>query len=172
MYEIIIFLMMTAVSSSLSTLKNMFIARKQINATYVVVFFDALIFANIMKSISGGDGIVFAFAYAFGKLLGTYLGNKIEKKMALGIINVNISVNHLDKMISIADELRERGYTVETTSVYGYRGKRRYKIDVVMSRKEIDKLYEVLDRNGYSNPTMVIKDVSNILGKITVDNCD
>lgn len=165
--EIIYFLVLTAISSSFGTLKNMFIARKQIKASYIVVFFDALLFATIMKQISSGDGIIFALAFAFGKLFGAMIGNMIEKKMALGTLEIEVAVNHFDKMVSIADELRDKGYTVETTVVYGYEGKKRYKIVIIMLRKQINILTHVLEKNGYEDPTMTIKDISSVSGKIT-----
>lgn len=88
--------------------------------------------------------------------------------MALGIIQIEISVNHFDKMVKIADELRDLGYAVETMSVYGYNGKKRYKIVVTISRAELGKMRNVLLKYGYDEPTWIITDISNVAGKITV----
>lgn len=166
--EVLQFLIITTISSSLGTLKNMLIARKQIKASYIVSFLDALLFATIMKQISSGDGFIFALAYATGKLLGAMLGNLIEKKMALGTLEVEIAVNHFDRMVCIADKLRDLGYSVETSAVFGYEGKKRYKIVVILLRKEMCILNKVLEENGYEEPTMIIRDVSSISGKISI----
>lgn len=166
------FIVLTIISSALSTLKNIFLSRKENRAAYIVIFIDALIFATIMKKLSSGEGFLYAVTYALGKTLGAIFGSAIDKKMALGILEVDISVNHFDKMTGIADELRDLGYAVETTKVYGYGGKERYKINVIILRKEIPILKDILDKYGYNKPTMVIRDVSKISGKITVNSTD
>lgn len=165
---IALFIILTIVSSATSTLRSMFLARKQFKANYIATFVDAMMFATIMKRISAGNGWLYAFAYAIGRTLGVYVGRVIENKMALGIIQMEISINHFDRMVSIADEMRDLGYTVETSSVYGYGGKRRYKIVVTISRGEVKKVKEVLAKNGYEEPTMIVRDISNVAGKITV----
>ncbi|HEY4544467.1 MAG TPA: hypothetical protein VIG40_07450 [Tissierellaceae bacterium] len=165
---LILFIVLTIISSTTSTLRSMFLARKQFKANYIATFLDALIFATLMKKISAGDGIVYALSYAIGRTLGAYFGHLIEGKMALGIIQIDISVNHFDKMVQIADELRDLGYAVETNTSFGYGGKKRYKIVVTISRAEVGNLRNVLSKYGYDEPTLIIKDVSNVSGKITV----
>lgn len=166
----IAFTVLTIISSTINTLRSMFLARKQFKANYIATFIDAILFATIMKRISSGDGIAFALAYAIGRTLGAYFGNKLEAKMALGIIQVDISLNHFEKMVEIADKLRDLGYSVETSSVFGYGGNKRYKINITISRSELDKLKDVLAQHGYTEPTFIIKDVTNISGKITVES--
>lgn len=167
---VISFTLITIVSSAVNTLRSMLLARKQVKAGYLATFVDAVLFATIMKKISSGDGLIFALSYALGKTIGAYLGNLMEEKIALGILQVEISLNHFEKMVEIADELRDLGYAVETSSVFGYGGKKRYKINITISRDEINILRQVLNDHGYRNPTLVIKDVSNISGKITVSS--
>ncbi len=164
------FTLLTIISSTVSTLRSMFLARKQFRANYIATFIDAMIFATIMKKISSGDGFIFALAYAVGRTLGAYLGHKLEAKMALGIIQIDISLNHFDRMVLIADRLRDLGYSVETSSVFGYGGKKRYKISITISRSELKNLKKVLKEYGYDDPTFIVKDVSNVAGKITVSS--
>lgn len=167
---VITFALLTVVSSTINTLRSMFLARKQFKANYIATFIDAMLFATIMKKISSGDGVIFALAYAIGRTLGAFFGNKLEARMALGIIQVDISLNHFEKMIEIADNLRDLGYSVETSSVFGYGGNKRYKINITISRSELNVLKEVLNKYGYTDPTFIIKDVTNISGKITVQS--
>lgn len=165
---IILFALLTVLSSTINTLRSMFLARKQFKANYIATFLDAILFATIMKKISAGDGVLYVLSYATGRTFGSFLGNKLEARMALGIIQVDISLNHFEKMISIADELRDLGYSVETSSVFGYGGNKRYKISTTISRSELNSIKAVLINYGYDEPTFVIKDVSNIAGKISV----
>lgn len=164
------FMGLTMLSSALGTLKHILISKGQKKASYVTIFLDAIIFSTILKTISGGDGVLFGMSYATGKLLGAIIANKFEEFLALGILEVSISLNHFDKMVPIADNLRDLGYTVETYSVFGYGGKPRYKIDIVISRKELPILKEILKEYGYEDPTMTIKSVSKVVGKITVNS--
>lgn len=161
------FLGLTVLNSAISTLRSMFLARKQYTANLITTFIDALIFATIMKQISSGTGLSFAIMYALGRTFGVFLGGKIENKFALGIIQVDVYGNHLERIICIADKLRDLGYATETVKVYGYKGKPRYKITVTIDRKEKDVLYAILKKYGYDEPTIVSKDVNNVKGKIT-----
>ena len=52
-----------------------------------------------------------------GKIYGSFLGNKLEDRLALGILEVDIFLNHKYKMIELAENLREEGYTVNNYSV-------------------------------------------------------
>lgn len=169
---ILTFLILTVFSSTLGTLKHLLISRGQKRASYITIFFDSLIFSTILKKISGGDGLIFGVAYGTGKVLGAMLANKLEEVLALGTIEISISLNHFDRMVSIADELRDLGYTVETYSVYGYEGKTRYKIDVIIDRKEVQVLRKILEKNGYDEPTMTVKHISKFSGKISAKCTD
>jgi len=109
----------------------------------------------------------FTIAYALGKTLGTFIGDKIEGRLALGILEVDIFLNNKDTMIEVAEKLRSEGYTVNNYLARGNNGDRRYKVEVVIKRKEFRTLEKVMEDCGVNSPTLKVKDLSRIEGKIT-----
>lgn len=166
--DLIILFSLTTMSNAISTLRSVFVAKKQTKPAYIATFVDAIIFATVMKRISNGEDFIFIIVYAIGRVLGVCLGNYMENKIALGILEVELLVNDKDAMKKIADELRELGYSTETIASYGYKGRRRYTIKVTTLRKELEVIKNVANKHGYETPTMKIKEVSKVLGKYSL----
>lgn len=159
--------LMTAFTNVLSTLKTMFISKKIMNPVYVLVFVDAIIFAATVGKVANGDGIQFTIAYALGRSMGVFIGNKLEDRLALGILEVDLFLNNKKKMIQVAERLREVGYTVNNYLVSGNNGDKRYKVEIVIKRKEFKVLEDIMDEFSVNNPTLKIKNLSRVDGKIT-----
>ncbi|MFZ7102941.1 MAG: DUF5698 domain-containing protein [Peptococcaceae bacterium] len=159
--------LITAFTNILATLKTILISKKIMNPVYILVFMDAVIFAAIVSKVTSSDGAHFIVAYALGKTLGVFIGNKIEEKLALGILEVDVFLSNKDKMIKIAKQLRKEGYTVNDYLARGYNGAKRYKIEVVIKRNELKVLEDIMAEYGVNNPTLKIKNLSKINGKIT-----
>jgi uncharacterized protein YebE (UPF0316 family) len=166
-FAIIGLFFVTALTNILATLRTILTSRNIMNPVYLLSFADAIIFAATISKVSSSDGLHYTIAYALGRTLGVYIGNKLEEKLALGILEVDVFLNNRDKMIQVAEELREEGYTVNNFLARGHNGDRRYKIEVVIKRKEFKILEEVLKSCGVSDPTLKIKNLSSITGKMT-----
>ncbi len=151
----------------LATLKTIFISKKIMSPVYIVVFIDAAIFAGVMSKMASSSGIYFTMAFALGKTLGVYLGGKIDDRLALGIIEVDLFLTNKEKMIQVAEQLRAEGYTVNNFQVRGMDGNRRHKIEVVLERREFQNMHKVLSEFDIESPTLKIKNISKIEGKIT-----
>lgn len=137
------------------------------NPVYILVFVDAIIFATILTKITSSNGFHFIIAYAFGRMFGVFVGGKVEERLALGIIEVDLFLSNKDKMIEVAERLRLEGYTVNNFIARGMNGEVRHKIEIVMKRKEFKILERILDEYGVTDPTLKIKNLSKIEGKIT-----
>lgn len=159
--------LITAFANILATLKSILLAKKIMNPVYFLVFVDAIIFATVVGKVTSSNGFHFAFSYALGKTLGVFIGSIIEERMALGILEVDVFLNNKNKMIEIAEKLREEGYTVNNFLARGNNGDRRYKVEVVIRRREFKVLVEIMDKCGITDPTLKIKNLSKIEGKIT-----
>ena len=159
--------LVTALTNVLATLKSILMSKKIMNPVYLLVFADAMIFATVISKMTSSKGFHFAFAYALGKTLGVFIGGKIEERLALGILEVDIFFNNRDKMIEIAEKLREEGYTVNNFLARGNNGDRRYKVEVVIKRKEFKILEDIMDQCGVTDPTLKVKNLNRIEGKIT-----
>jgi uncharacterized protein YebE (UPF0316 family) len=84
-------------------------------------------------------------AYAVGYGLGVIVGMKIEEKLALGYITVNVITKDYDKVLP--KQLREKGYGVTTWEAHGLEGDRmslqiltprKYELTLYTTIKELD----------------------------------
>ncbi len=157
----------TAFTNILATLKTILISKKIMNPVYMVVFVDAMIFATVVTKVTSSKGFHYTAAYAMGRTVGVFIGNKIEERLALGILEVDIFLKNKNKMIAVAEQLREEGYTVNNYLARGNHGDRRYKVEVVIKRNEFKILESIMDACGVSDPTLKIKNLSKVHGKIS-----
>lgn len=156
-----------AASDTLATLKTIFVAKRILQPVYIIVFINALVFVMVIsKIVTTEEGMYYALAFAVGKSLGVLFGGIIENKMALGIMEANIFFNNKVKMINTADGLREEGYSVNTYDAHGFTGRKRYIVEVTLRRKSLSNLKKILKGEEDEDPTMTIKEVNNVHGKI------
>lgn len=159
--------LITALTNIFATLKSILLAKKIMNPVYFLVFADAIIFATVLGKVTNSDGVHFIVAYALGKTMGVFIGGKIEEKIGLGILEVDLFLNNKDKMVQVAEKLREEGYTVNNYLARGNNGDRRYKVEVVIKRKEFKILESIMGQCGVTEPTLKIKNLNKVEGKIT-----
>jgi len=165
--ELSIIVLIMAVSDTLATLKTIFVSKKIFLPVYFMVFINAVIFILVISKVATTEeGIYYALAFAAGKTLGVYFGGKVESKMALGIMEVNVFFNNSEKMASKADEFREKGFSVNTHDVHGLNGKKRYIIEITLRRNDLKRIRDIMMANSEKEPTMTIKEVSSVYGKI------
>lgn len=166
LYVLSIFII-NALSNCLGTLKTIFIAKNVKTPVYIVTAIDALVFAFVVKSISNGNDIVTILAFVLGKVAGVYIGQVIDKKLGLGILDICLYTKE-DKAKALADKLREIGYSVTTQKGYGFNGNKRFIVNITIARKELDFLAELLKKYGFDKATMIIKEVKSVYGKIKI----
>jgi len=166
-FSVIGLFLITSFTNILATLKTILISKKIMNPVYIVVFIDATIFATVLTKVVGSTGFYYTIAYALGRTFGVFIGGKLESKLALGIIEVDLFLSNHSKMVTIAERLRSEGYTVNNFLARGINGEKRHKVEVVMKRKEFKYFQKVLDEYGISDPTLKIKNISKIEGKIS-----
>lgn len=166
---VLLVFILNVIGNSLNTIKTIFLAKNIIKPTYIIVFIDAVIFFSLVNQLSQGNSFIYVISYALGKTTGTWLGNTIEKKMALGIVQISLYAK-CEKAIRIADAVRERGYSVTTYKGYGNNGNVRFEVNITLKRKEVSYLQELLRQYNINDATMIIRDVSSINGKITVSS--
>ncbi len=68
------------------------------NPVYMVVFVDAMIFATVVTKVTSSKGFHYTAAYAMGRTVGVFIGNKIEERLALGILEVDIFLKKIKKI--------------------------------------------------------------------------
>lgn len=159
--------LITAFTNILATLKTILMSKKIMNPVYLLVFVDALIFAKTVSKVTSSDGMQFTIAYALGRTVGVFIGGKIEDRMALGILEVDLFLSDKDKVDQIAKRLRQTGYTVNNFLVGGNNEEKRYQIEVIIKRKEFKILEGIIEEFGVINPTLKVKTLNKIDGKIS-----
>lgn len=159
--------LITSFTNILATLKTIFVSKKIMKPVYLVVFLDAMIFATIVTKVTSSTGLHFTLAYAFGKTVGVFIGGKVEERLALGILEVDLFITKKDKMIQIAELLRGAGYTVNNYLARGQNGDRGYKVEVVINRKEYAVLEDLMDQCGIDNPSLKIKNLNKVHGPMS-----
>ncbi|MGE5396298.1 MAG: hypothetical protein ACM3MK_02035 [Chitinophagales bacterium] len=161
--DLILIFLLNAFSTTLGNLKTVFLSRKMERPVYITTFLDAVLVAYAFKLISNSAGLLFIVSFAMGRLFGVYLANIIEEKLALGMLEVTIYKHQADGIL-LADLLRDLGYSVTTLMGYGLNGNQRLLISVVVPRKNLPELKEILKDNG--NINMAVKDVHKTYGKV------
>ena len=87
------------------------------------------------------DQIQNLIAYALGYGIGVIVGMKIEEKLALGYITVNVTTKENDK--DLPKVLREKGYGVTNWVAQGLEGNRQT-MQILTPRKYELKLYQTI----------------------------
>ena len=169
-YSLIILFSITMLTNVLATLKAMLISKRIMNPAYFLVFVDAIIFATVVNKMTTSTGVHFTVAYALGRTFGVYVGTKLEEKLGFGILEVDLFLSNKEKMLEVANKLRTLGYTVNNFLAKGNNEDTRYKVEIVIKRKELKIFQEILGECGINSPTMKIKTLSKVLGKITASS--
>lgn len=155
---------LNVLSSTLGSLKTIFIAKKVMKPAYIVIMVDSIIFAYAFKMVATEDSFWIIISYSFGKVVGAYLADIIDNKLAFGLCEVSIYATK-EKATFMADELRELGFSVTTIKGYGYHGRERFEVNIALKRKELNVVKDFLTLQGYDNASWIVKEISSYSGK-------
>ena len=114
-----------------------------------IAFFESLLFIVVLGTVMNDlNNIWFVGAYAIGFSVGNYVGIIIEEKIALGELVLRIIVDQSeDKLV---EELRENGFGVTVIKGEGRDGER-YLLFISIKRRDINKIYEIIEKNRVSS---------------------
>jgi len=132
------------VDVSISTLKIILISRGDKVLAPILGFFEVLVWLMAVTRIFQNlDNWVCYIAYAFGFATGSYIGIRIEEKLALGVQLIRIITRkEATKLIEI---LRSEGFGVTAIKAEGSSG-------------EVGILYSVINRKSIKNYVEKIKE--------------
>ncbi|WP_152656659.1 DUF2179 domain-containing protein [Oceanobacillus sp. CFH 90083] len=113
--------------------------------TYIAAFvsmFEIVIYVvGLGLVLDNLDQIQNLIAYAIGFATGLIIGSRIEEKLALGYITVNVVSANPD--LNFTRRLREKGYGVTSWSSYGMDGDR-LSVQILTPRKYELNLYQAI----------------------------
>ncbi|SKC92491.1 DUF2179 domain-containing protein [Maledivibacter halophilus] len=147
---------------SLFTIRMLFIVRGKRVQAALLGFVEVIIYITALGKVVSGlsdyrNLLVYALGYACGNIVGSFL----EEKLAIGKITAQIVCSHCDGKI-LAENLRDEGFGVTVVEGEGRDGKR-YILNVMMNRKNIKKLYNILDQLE-KRPVVTVFDIKSIKG--------
>lgn len=159
--NIVTIFILNLLGSTLGNLKTIFLSRQITKPVYVTTFIDSLIFAYAITLVASSPGIAFICSFALGKICGVSLGEFIDKRLALGTVEIMIN-KHLDEGITLADELRSLGYSVTTFKGYGINGNIRLIVQIILPRKHLSRIKNMLK----DSPNYTVSNISSTSGKV------
>ena len=144
-------------------LRAIFINKQAIKSVYLTTFLDSIVCIYTFKLISASSGLAFILAFALGRIAGIFLGNLIDKRLAIGLLEITV-YKHVAEGKLFADQLRSEGYSVTTEMGYGIEGKNRLILIITVNRRDFPELKDLILKSGKVN--MSIKNVMEVYGKI------
>lgn len=161
--DLLIIFGLNVFSTCLGNLKTVFLAQKAVKPVYVTTFVDAIVFVYTFKLVTNSSGYGFILSFAFGRIVGVFIANIIENKLAFGLLEIDV-YKHPDQGKLLADTLRDLGYSVTTTFGFGFEGKERLILTIILPRKKFPELYRIMGTDGKVN--MSVKSVTKTYGKV------
>lgn len=136
---------------TLATLRNIFIHKGFRKLVPVIGFFEVLIWLIAMKQVLGHvDNIAAYFAWAAGFATGTYVGMRIEERLALGnqVIRIITSEPNSDELIRM---LRESNHGLTVVDGMGAKGPVKLLFTIVQRKhmKDIIGKIEAIQPNAF-----------------------
>ncbi|WP_099157713.1 DUF2179 domain-containing protein [Virgibacillus ndiopensis] len=139
---VIIILAINIVYVSFSTIRMILTLKGRRYLAAFVSMFEVVVYilglGLVLDNLNEVQNII---AYAVGFGIGVVVGTKIEEKLALGYITVNVISSNPD--IEFTRKLREKGYGVTSWFAYGMEGDR-LAMQILTPRKYELMLYETI----------------------------
>lgn len=106
---------------AIATLRLMFLARGSRVQASIIGFFEALLWIIVISQVIRNlDNVMCYLAYAAGFSTGTFVGMKIEERLALGTIIMRVITPNLSG--ALIEELRADGFAVTRVAAEGSKG--------------------------------------------------
>jgi uncharacterized protein YebE (UPF0316 family) len=143
---------------TLATLRNIFISKGFRKIVPFIGFFEVLIWLIAMKQVmSHVDNVLSYIAWAGGFSAGTYVGMRIEERLALGTQVIRIITNQLSPELIAA--LREANHGITVVDAEGSKGPVKM-IFTVVKRTSVPDVVAILEKHQ-PNAFFSVEDVRN-----------
>ena len=144
MKDIILLLILQLVYVPILTLRTIMLVKNMSVLASIMGFLEALIYVFGLSIVfSGEQSLAQMVVYALGFGVGLLVGSKVEEKLAIGYIT--LQVNLQEKNEELIDVLRKEGYGVTVFEGLG-RDSKRYKLEILTKRNKEDKLVSLIEK--------------------------
>ena len=165
-HPIVLYILIFAVKSfevSLATVRIVLITKGERAKGATIGFFEVIIWvviaATVLTNVAQDPFKVVVYAAAFA--LGNYSGSIIEKKMALGTVNIEAIVKKIHgKKLSM--ELREMGFAVTAVDAYG-RDDRKEILYMHVPRRRTQETIDVI-KSYQKDVVITVNDIKPVYG--------
>ncbi|RKD21634.1 Uncharacterized protein YebE, UPF0316 family [Caminicella sporogenes DSM 14501] len=145
-----------------STLRMLMLVRGKRLYAAILGFFEVIIYVTALgKVVNGLSDYRNLLSYALGFACGNFVGSYIEEKIAIGQITAQIICSNKNGNY-LARLLRTNGFGVTAVEGEGKEGKR-YVLNVMLDRKNIKKLYDIVDEME-EKPFVTVFDIKSMRG--------
>jgi uncharacterized protein YebE (UPF0316 family) len=130
------------VNVSMATVRSLLSIRGQKRLATIISFFESLIFIlAISRVLQSPSNVWNVLGYSSGFAVGTWVGLKIEERLALGYAAMQVITQTAGDEVS--DALRQAGHGVTELLGEGLHGKV-YVINTVVNRRDIPSVMELV----------------------------
>jgi uncharacterized protein YebE (UPF0316 family) len=128
---------------SIGTLRTILLVKGQRKIASVLGFFEVMIYLIVLGKVVGNiNKPVLIIAYCLGYAAGNIIGSRIEERLSIGRLVAQVIVKEMpDDMVQ---QLRDAGFGVTIFEGEGREG-RSYLLNIILDRKQIKLLYEIVD---------------------------
>jgi uncharacterized protein YebE (UPF0316 family) len=146
---------------SLQTLRIIFTSRDKIKIAPIVGFFEVLIWLLAIGQLFGNlTNIFYYIAYATGFAIGNYVGIYIDRKLSIGLINLQLIV--MEKPDELMSNLKEAGYGLTVLTAEGYHN---ILIQLIIRRKNLKEVLKIIE-NHYDDAFISLQQVHSVKGGV------
>lgn len=152
---------------SLNTLRTIFVIKgKRALASALSIIEIGVYLLGLTIVLQNLNSPINIAAYCFGYGAGVYIGSRIEQRLALGYVNIQVVVDSVDH--NLPDLLREKGYGVTSWAAEGKNGPRLV-LNVLAKRCNEKKLIDYL-RKIKPNAFIISYEPHNLFGGFLIKN--
>ena len=132
---------------SIGTIRIIMIARGNKRIAPILAFFEVLVWIlAVTRIFQNLDNWICYFAYALGYATGSYIGIKLEEKIAIGVQLIRVITRK--EATNLIQILRLKGFGVTTLEAQGSQGK----VGIIYSIVDRKKITEIVDLITKYNP--------------------
>lgn len=142
---------------SIGTMRTILLVKGQRKIASVLGFFEVMIYLIVLGKVVGNiDQPVLILAYCLGYATGNIMGSKIEERLSIGRLIVQIIVK--ESFDDLVQRLRDAGFGVTIFEGEGMDGKS-YMLNIILERKQLGLLHKITDGcdNGAFITTMDVR---------------
>jgi len=129
------------VDVSMGTIRTILLVKGQRKIATVIGFFEVMIYLIVLGKVVGNiNKPLLIIAYCLGYACGNFVGSKLEEKLSIGRLIVQIIVKDLS--CGIVEALRDAGFGVTIFEGNGMEGSS-YMLNIITERKKVRELQRI-----------------------------